>query len=106
MSLTIPAEILGQACTVEALQGTTGAGQDSYGAPVTLACRFEASSRTVKDATGRSVTRYGPLFLAPDAVLATGDRVTVTGQSYTVAQAEPLQGLDGPTHIEAELVIA
>jgi hypothetical protein len=103
VSLTIPTELLAQVCTVEVLQGTTGAGEAVYGAPVAVACRFEATARTTRDPAGQTVTRYGPLFLPPDTALAVGDRVTVAGQPYTAAAVEALRGLDGPTHLEADL---
>lgn len=103
MTLTIPTQILTQTCTIEPAAGTHGDGTPTYGPPATAACRFEVTARTVKDATGKATTRYGPLFLGPDTAVAVGDRVTIAGRPYLVAQVDTLQGLAGPTHLEVEL---
>lgn len=88
----IPTALLRQTATVEAYSGESAAGP-LYASAVSYPARVEDASTLIRQTADAAVVAEAVVWLRPDAAVAVGDRVTVSGTVYRVLAAAPQRGL-------------
>lgn len=88
----MPTALLRQKVAVESLQGE-GASGAVYETPTTHPARVERTRRLVRVTEDAVTVSEATVYLRPDAAVTVGDRVTVSGRTYSVVAVEVLGGL-------------
>jgi hypothetical protein len=87
-----------QTATLKTATGTDDYGSTTYGSPVTIACRIEASRRLLKDARGQDVVAGSRVFTT--RAVSADDLI----DDRTIIRVDPVPGLDGSiSHYEVYL---
>jgi len=88
----MPTALLRQSASVEPYSGEAAAGP-VYGSAVSYPARVEQRRTLIRSTADAAVVSEAAVYLRPDAVVAVGDRVTVSGSVYRVLAVEPQRGL-------------
>jgi hypothetical protein len=96
MSIT---RLLKQTVTIENPNGTVSKrGEPSFSAPATYYARFQPSTKTIMNAKGEREPLDGLVFVAPDATVSIGAKLTYAGAAYRVVRRDVIPGRKGNTH--------
>ena len=90
----MPTALLRQSVSVEPYSGEAAAGPVvDDGRAVSYPARVEQRRTLIRSTADAVVVSEAAVYLRPDAVVAVGDRVTVSGSVYRVLAVEPQRGL-------------
>jgi hypothetical protein len=85
--------LLRQTCVVYTAGAQDRFGKNEYGTGVSYACRFQSTSRIIKDQKGEKTPIVAVFTLAASAVVSINDKVVFNGESYRVMMFDP--AIDG-----------
>jgi len=104
--MTILDLYLHQTAEIAGKEGRDLYGKPVVGAPVTVKCRFQEVTATMKNQNGEVIGVDAEFWLNNDININIGDQMTVDGSKYRVVKASKKVGLDGTIdHIKGLAVL-
>lgn len=94
-----------QTVTIENPSGTrTRTGQDNFGAPTTVACRFERTYKTIKTENREREPIHAVMGVDGGITIQAGAKVTYSGEVFrAITIAEAIDGSGAVHHREVNL---
>lgn len=95
---------MGQDVTIEPYQGSSGRGP-TYGPAVTVRALVERKRKRTRGTDGTDVSVETIIRMPLDTICPVDSRITIAGETATVAAAVPIDGgnLPVPSHLEVVL---
>lgn len=98
----IPTALLRDTVSVEPRSGEGAAGT-LYGTAVSYPARVEDARTLIRQTADAAVVSEAAVWLRPDAAVAVGDRLTLSGTVYRVLAVTPQRGLLRTEALRVEL---